>query len=863
MKKYGMPKRPQAGEVFTDREAPRDTLTTLFGRLYGRKVRGDSENKFPLAHFFGVGGVGKTTLLKQAISEFEDLHRMDTDRDYIHLALLDLHGQTMGDRLPGSELLWLLRNTLQHEQISTPLFDCVYLLLWIDDHPGQPFEVLRPKALDLLDAGVGLVGELVDIGGVLKWTKQLWDKGVQQRQRYQVAEHWSGIHPSQWSQQERRERLGELLWMDIVHVLESKPLLRLALLIDEYERIQPNQPREGDAQSTLVDFLGALFVSDSEAVRERFCVVVMGREKLRWEELYDKDWELLIESHILGGLSADDARTFLLGKVVPWFESRNQRRIAEVIRQHQEDILIITDSGAIAGTTEHLPFHLDLVIEAICAAPEHFSPALLTNDPRHRSKLEDRFLRYLKGHDERLLKTLQVLALGIIFDRLLFEYLITEQSIVGYATHEFPTLVGDDHSYVGKHSTLDGHYLFHREMQDSLVNSMVRTSELKTGAAEVLKKVLDYRVKAARFETPAQCTDAHRQAYLLGFEILKSELGELLNPAELFEIAEKLDGSFDFQTDIVLRKPIQSWLVEFATKKLGENHPYTLTGTSNLAMTLYAQGNLPEAQALQERLLVVAIQALSDQTLPDMLSAANNLALTVHAQGNLPEARELQEGVLAMRRDLLGETHPDTRQAMNNLAMTLYAQGDLSEARALQELVLETSQDLFGDVHPVTLTAMNNLAMTHYAQGDLPEARALQERVLGTSQDLLGETHPDTLRAMNNLALTVHSQGDLQEARALQERVLVASQDLLGDAHPATLTAMNNLATTVCAQGDLQETRALQEQLLAETTDRLGEAHPDTMLAMGALAITLNAQDDQPAARALQERIRAASQELW
>jgi hypothetical protein len=74
---------------------------------------------------------------------------------------------------------------------------------------------------------------------------------------------------------------------------------------------------------------------------------------------------------------------------------------------------------------------------------------------------------------------------------------------------------------------------------------------------------------------------------------------------------------------------------------------------------------------------------------PDTLASMNNLASTLSAQGDLPGARALQERVLEARRRVLGEEHPDTLASMNNLALTLSAQGDLPGARALQERVLE------------------------------------------------------------------------------------------------------------------------------------------------------------------------------
>ena len=151
---------------------------------------------------------------------------------------------------------------------------------------------------------------------------------------------------------------------------------------------------------------------------------------------------------------------------------------------------------------------------------------------------------------------------------------------------------------------------------------------------------------------------------------------------------------------------------------------------------------------------------------PDTLTSMNNLADTLRAQGDLPGARALQEKVLEALRRVLGEEHPDTLTSMSNLASTLRAQGDLPGARALQEKVLEAVRRVLGEEHPNTLTSMSNLAGTLRAQGDLPGARALQEKGLETRRRVLGEEHPDTLTSMNNLADGLRQTGEAPPPRA-------------------------------------------------------------------------------------------------
>ena len=190
-----------------------------------------------------------------------------------------------------------------------------------------------------------------------------------------------------------------------------------------------------------------------------------------------------------------------------------------------------------------------------------------------------------------------------------------------------------------------------------------------------------------------------------------------------------------------------------------------------------------------QRAWEIAKQALGEEH-PDTLSRMNNLAGTLRAQGDLPGARALQEKVLEALRRVLGEAHPDTLTSMNSLAGTLRSQGDLPGARALEEKVLEVRRRVLGEEHLDTLSGMNNLAGTLWNQGDLPGARALQEKVLEALRRVLGEEHPDTLTSMNNLAITLWHMEEYRTALHLMQTAAEGLARVLGPEHPQTLGSL-------------------------------------------------------------------------
>jgi hypothetical protein len=323
------------------------------------------------------------------------------------------------------------------------------------------------------------------------------------------------------------------------------------------------------------------------------------------------------------------------------------------------------------------------------------------------------------------------------------------------------------------------------------------------------------------------------------FTWLLSELGSYLRngPALFKESAQWLQRAIDIDR-----------------QDLGEEHPDTLRDMNDLASTLFVQGDLGGAKALQEKTLEGYTRIFGEEH-PNTLCAINNLAGTLSDQGDLGGARMLQEKVLEGYTHIFGEEHLCTLSAINNLASTLFLQGDLNSARTLQEKVLKVSTRILGEEHLDTLTTMNNLAGTLGDQGDLGGARRLQEHVLEVCTNVFGKEHLNTLIAMNNLAETLRQQDDISGARRLQEHVLEVCTSVLGEEHLNTLTAMNNLAGTLRQQNDISGARRLLEHVLEVCTNVFGEEHLNTLTAMNNLAETLWQQDDINGALTLEEHV--------
>jgi hypothetical protein len=121
-----------------------------------------------------------------------------------------------------------------------------------------------------------------------------------------------GLNLEVMTVKEMEAALSEMLAYDVEQWLEDHPNDALCVAIDGFERNQSTSLPE-DTQKYLADWCGSLTDPDA-AFAGRFGCVLLGRNKNRWDDLYDPDdreWQTRISEHRLGGLGKEDALDFL------------------------------------------------------------------------------------------------------------------------------------------------------------------------------------------------------------------------------------------------------------------------------------------------------------------------------------------------------------------------------------------------------------------------------------------------------------------------------------------------------------------------------------------------------------------------
>jgi tetratricopeptide (TPR) repeat protein len=873
--------RPSALEMFTDRVDEREVLA--------RCLAPHDEQSSPklddfITVFYGVGGVGKSTLCRWAIEE-----SMRSQQGGL-LVMLDLDSSRWNPTSAFGHLLAALVPELAKAGVQTPLTQAL-LLMYAQADSGDHIAQGASGAWNL---AVGLVDQATQAAGIpgvsllLQGAQWLRDRKRQGEVRMRLQQ--MGLWPEDLSSGsinllDLEGKLALALYNDLKDWAVAGRNLRI--LLDGFERIQSRE-RRFDCQKLLQDFAGFIASSEARHLSGRVRFVLFGRDKLRWEELYDDpDWVGNWNQHLLEGLGEQDALDFIQ-KRSDWLEDRGDSQVAVALKSHADAILDASDEGG--GEDRRIyPYYLDMAVDMICDSIRRGRGPDLGRTP---GELQDRFFRYLSSGELHLLK---VLAIAESFDAPLFDDLVRANRVSGFAVGSFLSSVVEGRSYIL--AAPDGSFHFHRLMENALQDLWIKSDVERSQAKEVSDWLLDrielsltridrknwgsLEIESWRRGLKIVVTQAYERG-LIDLEEASERLGrnvwrlEFPIPMELLlefherilvclerrlgadhsdalDIANKIGnilfrkGSYR-EAELFYRKALDG-----REKILGMEDPKTLASMNNMGRILAAKGNFDGAEAIFREALRGREKALGLDH-PDTLKSVNNLGILLHTRGYYNEAETLFHRALVGKEKDLGPDHRATLLSVNSLGNLLQAKGNLDGAEALYRCVLEARQKALGSDHPDTLLSVNNLGNLLRAKGDYDGAEALFHRALEGRERALGADHPYTLTSVNSLGNLLRAKGDYDGAGALFHRALEGRERALGADHPYTLTSVNNLGNLLRAKGDYDGAEPLFRRALEGRESVLGTDHPSTLTSLNSLGNLLRAKGDYEGAEASYRR---------
>jgi tetratricopeptide (TPR) repeat protein len=360
---------------FTDREGQQAT--------FQRHLH--SVNEPQVLVFYGVGGTGKTWLLKKLQEQVPD---------GIPTARLDFDVSAFGKRYVDDPVP-AFQSIKQQLSVPTPRFDLALAIL----HKKQGHLTESGSAVPWLDVGSELVsGMLPGAGPILKMLSKSALSRLEGSQLEKLLASVTGknmvIELRKMTDQEIHHELLKYLSEDLT--VSLPPHLNRAvtcvIFLDTFEAVGAGFQNIEHKRSNEE------WIQNLTAQCPFALVVIAGQNRLSWDE--DPDWAEHLDQHLVGGLSKEDARQFL--------------KRCDITSASLQDCILSTSKESTGGYhCFSLGLCSDIVVNERNAGREPEAESLRFN-PQDWAKLARRFLKSLGSDGERT--WIECLALTPRFD---------------------------------------------------------------------------------------------------------------------------------------------------------------------------------------------------------------------------------------------------------------------------------------------------------------------------------------------------------------------------------------------------------------------------------------------------------------
>lgn len=806
-RKLGDAPQEKAQRKFTDREQPQATFANALNTI------NTIENSKVIA-FYGVGGIGKSSLQKHLMSA-----HLDPNKDAIY-ASVDFEDKNM--RRAAQTYRVLADKYTKNFKVPFTVFNLAYTIYLSKENPNLE---VKKETLPYLEEGelaISFLQFISETGGMIgSLVASLTKYGFKKIQTLRLDKNVQKelIHLQTLTAPEIEKELPLYFAYDLKLYKEKNPNTKIVVFIDTYEALWEHDRREANKLSE--DEWVREFITNTENT----LFVICGREKLKWEE-ENQEWSTVLDQHIIGNLSDQDAREFLHSCFI-----RNSA---------------IADS--IITSSRGNPFYLDLCVdlyERIVAENKTVTASDFQAINQH--EITQRFIRYLSDEE---LDILEALSNANFFDNTTFSVLLGafginhNDKIREKITNNFSFIHSETCPHVEKNK-----YFMHALMREALYNKQSDAHK-----AQAHQSLFDHY--NAHFEDIEDkkslpfISDAVNEAFFHKHALVKDDISALLSWYQ--PVYDALEQRAQYK-DLMHTSQQYRALCEAA---VGENHPDTATSYNNLAVLYQNMGEYDKALRLYEKAKAIC-KATPDENHLATATCYNNLGELYRVTGKYDKALPLCEEALAIRKAKLSTNHADIASSYDNLAKLYQIMNRLDKAQHLYEEAVAIYEATQNEKHPSAATSYNNLAELYSAKGTYDNAMHLHKKALAIREATLGANHPDTAFSYNNLAVLYRIRGEYDKALELNEKALAIRETMLGENHSDTVTSYNNLAMLYKDMGEHDKALPLYKKALAIFEATLGENHPNTATSYNNLAGLYKAKDEYDKALPLYEKALA------
>lgn len=809
-----------AEELFTDREEPRKAFWDKYDAL--------NPGEFDVISFYGIGGVGKTSLLKKIGREMEEKLK-NGKLDYVYFSF--------ESEPTKEEFLYALsrKMMLRMKNINFPLMDTAIARIAEDgDYKLQSLEekgrnIFDTEGADIIATAIGEVLPYAEtakntINGIVKLSNKLkseWEKeNGDNKTYYRNISINDGKHAI--------ENLSLYFRLDAEEIL-GKRTTPLVIMLDGYEHFA-NRVKDGERANLIDSWFYAPFTGILDLPNVMW--VITGRNSLHWPEgVLLKD-----DTHRIGDLSEVDAKRYF-----------NKAGI------YDENLI-----SGLYELTHGTPAFLDLCVETYNLISLRKMPELADfgNDTQKLA------MRYLDNMDSQKQAILRMLSCFPNVWKMQMAIEIAEKLNYGNIK-----LVLDDLLPLSIFDKYPEGYRLHETVRDVIRKNM-------DNSEEVDNEILNY-IKS-KLLSDDQCEERHLInqfcQYLekdtksqVSSEEMYNIIDILWNQTELYadysfgeccinlmiNYSEKnnhqpqtIVKEYNFKIYVLLEMGLFDDCLNYATrnfmfaiKSLEENHPDTLTTLYNLSSVYFTLGKYEEALDIGKKCYDICVKKYS-KTHPAAFSKLRNLGNYYIALGLYEEALDSFNECYELTKDYFGEKDINTIEIYEEIGVVLSDLGQYEESLSIINYSYQMYKDILGEKHPNTLFSLNLLGEVNKDLGRYKESLSLFNLCYELRKEIFGEKHPLTIFTFYDLGLTYSNLGMHKKALDILDECYRLRKLILGEKHPDTLSVLNSLGDLYRDLGQYKKSLDTLNQCYCLRKETLGEHHRDTLATLNGLGNT-------------------------
>lgn len=713
------PKNHFKQHFFVDRE---DHIQAFKENVYNI-----GQKEFSVLVYYGIAGIGKTTLRKEFPKYLEKHNREYQYRKTIW-ASIDLRLESHRDK---NTFLVTLKNDLQKKyKIHFPAFEIAHAIYWKKANPEIPLRkdnYLFFEGDNAFDDFFGVVDK-IPYFSIVPATARLLKNLPDYFRKWWVNGEEDLLQLSGKEPLEIEEMLPYFWAWDLNNYLEQTSKSTV-LFIDTYEALWENHRSDGNSRDEWIreEIIPRL--------PRKVLWVICGKEALKWKEI-DSEWNEYLAQYKVGELLEDYCIKYLENKGI------TNKEIQEAIFKGSKGV----------------PYYLELsadiyeliVKNNVKPKPEDFG--------NNYQKITDRFFRFLSPEEKN---ALNVLSFPHFWDYDLFRHL-TKEFNTGYPTNCYDELCS--FSFIGKAE--NNRYQMHQLMQESLqkMQAKVKPDSVK----RIHKAIYKYYTNKLENIDIKAITSEHETALTEAFYHAK----ETLEMGDLFKWLISESNPFNRAAFWQLITPLYEEMLQILETKLGKEHSHVATITNNLAGFYFRMGEYEKALSFYQQSIKI-YEKLPEQEYPNLEITLSSLACTYHQIGDYEKAQSTYEkAVEIIERIKNPEFAEDVAITLNNLAELYREKGEFEKALPLYKKSLEIIENFLGYGHTSFAMISNNLALLQKERGYYKEALVLYEQVLNIRKQTYGEKHPEVANSFNCLADLYENIGEYKKSLLFFEKAL-------------------------------------------------------------------------------------------